>query len=496
MSKRALFAHTFLKFWIDVAAKLRDNYDWEICYFVGKGRHKEKALELFPHSVFHTKAMLGKCHVPESCKAVVPSPLDKDLLSAMSSHESIFLKMMDKSNYDGALTYKQRIATYHFQLMYWKGVLQHFKPDVIVFSIAPHLGYDYVLYGLSRVMRIPTVMFERTSLPGYIYPVTSFEDRSELINREYTEALLKNRNQKISLTPEVASHLEDLLKPYDQAMPFHQKYKLNYYKLNHYKKGGALGGTVPLYLRIAAGFLIAHLIKKGSSRFLRKRYYKNIGHLKKKKLLAYYQKMAKAVDLTVPYVFVALQCEPERQSCPCGGAFTHQYVMIDLLSKVIPREWKIYVKEHPFQFKAYQMAERAKSFEFYDLIASMPNVSLVPLTYTSFELIDRAKASATVSGSVGWESVARGKPTFLFGHSWYKDCKGIFVTHTVEDCKKAIRKIENGYKVNSEEVKCFAQVVANCSVRGYIDRVYSKMNIITPEENVANLAKAIHEFTS
>ncbi len=47
-----------------------------------------------------------------------------------------------------------------------------------------------------------------------------------------------------------------------------------------------------------------------------------------------------------------------------------------------------------------------------------------------------------------------------------------------------------------DEVKCFAQVVESCSVRGYIDRLYEKMKIIPPEENVENLAKSIFEFTS
>jgi hypothetical protein len=130
------------------------------------------------------------------------------------------------------------------------------------------------------------------------------------------------------------------------------------------------------------------------------------------------------------------------------------------------------------------------------MIASMPKVELVPLTYTSFDLIDRAQATATVSGTVGWESAVRGKPTLLFGHSWYEDCKGIFVTHTVEGCKKAIQKIETGYRANMDEIKCFARVVESCSVRGYIDRLYGKMNIISSEENAENLTRAILEFIS
>ena len=169
--------------------------------------------------------------------------------------------------------------------------------------------------------------------------------------------------------------------------------------------------------------------------------------------------------------------------------------MIDLLSKLVPEGWKIYVKEHVSQFKDYQAVERSKPVEFYNMIASMPKVELVPLNYTSFELIDSAKASATVSGTVGWESVVRGKPALLFGYSWYKDCKGVFVTHTIEDCKKAIRTIKNGYTIDMNEVRCFAKVVESCSLRGYIDKLYDKINLISVEDNVENLARAIHEFS-
>jgi hypothetical protein len=229
---------------------------------------------------------------------------------------------------------------------------------------------------------------------------------------------------------------------------------------------------------------------------MHKKYHKKMGHLKRKKLLAHYNSLARPVNLSVPYVFVALQCEPERSTCPAGDVFGNQYLMIDMLSKLVPEDWKIYVKEHVAQFKVYLAAERAKSVEFYNMIASMPKVELVPLTYTSFDLIDRAKASATVSGTVGWESVVRGKPALLFGHCWYNDCKGVFVTHTIEDCKKAIGEIENGYPINLNEVKRFAQIVESCSVRGYIGKLYDLENIVTYEENVDNLARAIHTFTS
>jgi hypothetical protein len=421
---------------------------------------------------------------------VLPSPLDKTLLSAMSSYESIFMKMMDRYDFDGSLTYHKRISAYHSQVMYWKGVLEHFRPDVVVYRITPHTSYDYILYALCRIMNIPTVMFERTSLPGLVYPVTSFEEASMAIREAYVNELEKKNNPAISLTPETEAHLDNLSKTFKEAMPYHLKYKLK-----HYKKGGDVGGSLTILSRFARELTRVFLHKRGDYEYLHKCYHKNMGLFKKKKLLAHYNRLVNKVDLTVPYIFVALQCEPERQTCPTGDVFGHQYVMIDLLSKLLPDGWMLYVKEHVSQFKEYQAAERSKTLDFYDRIAAKHNVELVPLSYTSFELIDHAKASATVSGTVGWESVVRGKPALLFGHSWYRDCRGVFVTHTVEACKQAIRKIQNGFQIDRNELLCFAKVVESCSVRGYIDKFYEKMNIVSPEENVENLARAIHGFT-
>jgi hypothetical protein len=494
MPIKAIFTQVALPYWLDVAAKLRDNYDWEICYLIGR-KKKERFSKLFPDAVYHSKGEIRDNLVPDGCRAVKPSPLDKPLLTSLSYYESIFLKMMDRQNFNGALTYFERISTYHSQIMYWKGVLEHFKPDVVVYRIEPHVTHEYALYALCRVMNIPTVMFQRTSLPGYIYPVRSFEEGSETLRQAYIRALQTGDKKHGVLSPGTISHIEKLSGTYGNAIPIHLKYKLS-----HHKNAGDAAGPVSTLLRVIKVLYKAFRNKKAGlemdSNHLFKKYHTNMGSFKRKKLLAHYNRLAKPVDLTKPYVFAALQCEPERQTCPVGGLFGNQYLMIDLLSKLIPDDWKIYVKEHISQFKDYQAVERSKTKEFYDMLLSRPNVDIVPLTYNSFELIDHAKASATVSGTVGWESVVRGKPALLFGYSWYSDCKGVFVTHTIEDCERAIQKIKRGFKPNKDEVKCFAQVIEKFAVRGYNDKMGAKMNIISYEENVRNLARAIHEFVT
>ena len=236
------------------------------------------------------------------------------------------------------------------------------------------------------------------------------------------------------------------------------------------------------------------LLKRRDPYFLQKSYYKNIGVFKKKKLFDHYRRLSRNADLAKPYVFVALQCEPERQTCPSGGVFGNQYLMIDLLSKCVPENWLIYVKEHPSQFKSYQIAERSRTTAFYDQISELHNVRLVSLETNSFELIDRAIASASVSGTVGWESVVRSKPMMLFGYSWYTGCEGVFVTHTQAQLISAIDSIQNNYRVDPMKVRLFASILEKEGIQGYIDRIYEKMDIIPLDTNVENLAVCIHRF--
>ena len=63
MSRKAIFAQTSEPYWVDVAAKLRDQYGWNICYFIGRKR-QEKALKSFPYSELRDEKAFHKFASP------------------------------------------------------------------------------------------------------------------------------------------------------------------------------------------------------------------------------------------------------------------------------------------------------------------------------------------------------------------------------------------------------------------------------------------------
>ena len=483
MKIRALFTQCTLDYWLRVATELKDTYGWEICYLTGS-KVEHRAKREFPGVPFHTINQILKNEVPKEASEIPLKPIDKTLIQAMSFHESIFMKMMNRFDIDGKFDYHKRLYYYHNQLAYWKSILDFYRPDVVVFRVTPHRGYDYLLYALAQYCRIKTILIERTAIPGYLFAVSSFETGSRELKDHYDNMGSTREEGPVALSESTRSYLERLQQSYDRGAPFHLRFKLRNqsYTLFH-----------------VFWFFLKDLVKWGYARrfekdFIRRSAYKSLGQVRKRRLKRYSDRLSVRADLTQPYVFVALQCEPERQTCPSGGVFGSQYLMIDMLSRLVPEGWKIYVKEHISQFKSYQNAERARTRDFYRFILRRPNVRLVSLKHTSYELIDRAMASATVSGTVAWESVVRGKPALLFGHSWYGGCEGVFEAGTSEGCSKALQAIAGGYRVDAARVERFAKAVEEIGTLGYNDKVYEKMDLISPEENVKHQASMIHRF--
>ncbi|EJF08469.1 hypothetical protein, partial [Pontibacter sp. BAB1700] len=144
----------------------------------------------------------------------------------------------------------------------------------------------------------------------------------------------------------------------------------------------------------------------------------------KVKLKEEYIRSTSGPNLEEDYIFVALHFQPERTTMPQGGIFAQQWLIIDMLSKTIPSGWKIYVKEHPSMFMIGP--EPVRRHELYKILKKYSNVKLIDLDVDSFTLIKSSKAVATVTGTIGFESLIHGVPVLAFGFPSYMGLKGVF----------------------------------------------------------------------
>ena len=147
-----------------------------------------------------------------------------------------------------------------------------------------------------------------------------------------------------------------------------------------------------------------------------------------------------SVSLKEQFVYFGLHYEPERTTLPDGGIFHDQFLAIVKLRELIPNNIKIYVKEHPSMFYKSTWGYRGRSPIFYNLLNNISNVQILSNEYKSVELIRASIFTATISGTVGFESAVIGKKALIFGDCWYRGCPNTVTWSETIDFSSLINK--------------------------------------------------------
>lgn len=508
MAIKAFFIECCEPFWIETVENLVHKHGFVPCYWTGLLRDKKVIKDKFPDVVYHDSFAAIRGIPPPETSHLKLVPLDESLLKDLSFYESVVLKMMDRMDPYDSFYYHERIRLYHFQVRYWSTILNHYNPNIVVFPYLPHIIFDYILYVLCQKRGIKTVVFQTCSVNGIIFPLERFEEETPaaLLFRD----LLRNYDgMPVALTESSEKHLKKIQGNYVQYVQSMAADTQNMILSNRhtgncfYPKGkiallrrylsNIFGVVTGMYRPARLNYLKRKGKKIEDSKWtdLEYRLYKFKAGIKKHRLSVYYNKLAKKADLSLPYVYVPLHYQPECSSSPMGGMFAHQFIMIDLLSKSVPKSWHIYVKESFWQHNKQSHGERTERKVFYDDISRLKNVTLVPISIPQWELIDKAKAVATLTGTSGWEAVVRGTTALVFGYSWYKGCEGVFYTPTQESCKEALLEIEAGYKVDCEKVRLFVYAVEQAGFKGYVCSHYADVAGISYEDNIRALTDII-----
>jgi hypothetical protein len=507
MSKKVIVSECSHNTWTEVFKKAARENGWQPVYWTGHSRfiNFNELKESFSGITIHENydAIRG---VPiKSLQNLKLSPVDGDLLKSFAEHESIVLKMMDRMDPMGWFTYPDRLRLYHYYLKYWSHVLDYFEPDIFFTPVTPHLCYDYVLYQLCKWKNITCILFIETTIPYIIYINNSFEEMPLRIIERYKHLL--STNAPALLSESSNKYLYKILGNYSQALPsymidqFRYEKKINE-KKSYFRQSFDLARNVASYFKhkyiTKSLFQDSNVYYKSKSdkieqkmlTRLEMKHYSKIMTRRTTRLRTSYENILSKVDYNSPYILVALMYQPERTSSPDGGVFVHQYLMIELLSAAIPKDWTIYVKEHATQFMMY--IDQTRNDWFYQDILKLGNAKFVDTNLDTYQLIDNSKAVATLTGTIGFESIVRGKPALCFGYAWYRGCEGVFSVDSLKTLRMEIEKIENGYTPDTEKVKKYVQALEETGIRGFVEPYYEKGFDFF--ENVNNLKEAIVGF--
>jgi hypothetical protein len=472
--KRVMYVACSTSAWVEIAEGLQREARWDPCYWVGRGNIEEMVRSRFPEAAFqdHHAAMWAQGEEIET------PALDEPLISRMAVVEQIFLRMVDRVDYAGLYSYAERKKLYYDHVRYWLAVLDRYCPDVLFNPSTPHQLYDFILYELCRMRGIRTIMFGMASDLYRIFCKDDYTYGSGVIGRAYADRISgATSSSSADLAPDIEARLDRIARTYDEAIP---QYMLKQQQEARKQPGPlSLKSVVRAAWRMAVATmkLLGAVMTRNSEKWqdcaagycmmMEQLYADIIGPLRLASLRRYYEKLSSAVDLSENYVYVPLAYQPEQTSSPEGGVFVDQSLIVDMLSKAVPPGWKILVKEHPSQFRYFMGTNRSsRSHDFYTDLIKRPNVCFLSLSSNPFALIDNAQAVATVSGTAGWEALVRGKPAIHFGYPWWQECEGAFQVTSSTSCAEAIQAIVDGYQVNREKVRLYAQVTDEESCAG------------------------------
>lgn len=431
------------------------------------------------------KILWGEYPIPEGELL----PLDDEIIRKMASCEVTTLRMMDRLDPLHPKSYRFRKRLYLLHLQYWNHFLEKKNITHFITINIPHETHDYVIYCLCKIKGIRTIMFWQSPLPDSTF---IFED-IEIGPIELQDAFSK-------LKKKLASHGSIFLPPnfedYWKIRTNQKELPPSPFYMNDVKKQVKRAHSIFYVLQrtfeFAVFFLkksqdplyksIFHLLKEGGGKYYNRRKLLS----RDKRLWKNYRKLSCTPDLTVPYIYVPLHYQPECTTCPMGGIFVDQDLMIKILANIANmHNIALYIKEHPVQ------RSQGRSSDFYETIRQLTSVTLVDTDFSSAQLIRNSIAVATVTGTAGWEALFETKPVLMFGSFFFQYAPGVFNIRSYAEAKKAIEQIIGGYKGNLELLRVFISSVYQISICGYSDENYKVVSKISAESNSKNIENAI-----
>ncbi len=156
----------------------------------------------------------------------------------------------------------------------------------------------------------------------------------------------------------------------------------------------------------------------------------------------YLKSAFKKTEIEKDSIVFFMHYQPEATSLPVGQNYIEQSNAINALRMALPENTKIYVKEHPYQYKQ-PIDPRFRPINYYQIISSIKNVEFLHPMYPSYDLIDQARCISTLNGKVGFQSLLRKKPVICFGLASYRNHDGCHFYSNKKNLQYFLNSIDN-----------------------------------------------------
>ena len=224
------------------------------------------------------------------------------------------------------------------------------------------------------------------------------------------------------------------------------------------------------------------------------------GGITKKKIRRDYMdnNLLTTIDDSVPFVYFPLHQMPERELLIASPFNTNQIEIIKHISKSLPIDYRLCVKEHPTQ-----VTREWRDISFYKEILSIPNVQLLHYSVKSEEVLKKCSLVITIHGAAGLEAAIHKKPAIIFSDFSYSILPSVHKLQSIEELPIAIRSSLRT-KVKASDVDKFLNLLeANSidfSLVGFdsdcLNYFYYDGNLLNVELDEENVKQFIEKHNS
>lgn len=372
-----------------------------------------------------------------------PLPWDEDYWHVLVEFQEMFSRNYRVSK---GLSPQEIWHIVHIYYDYFAGLLLEHDIDVVVFNTIPH-DIEGILYRVAKKLEVKTLICYQSLFSnrfffcwdrddfGYFRHIKPISENPELkIGKGYETNLFWSKD----ISPLKPRNIWDIV-----AIPLVQELGRRLRKVSQ-----------PRYFRRPKRTLAGLLQNYHESR----------------EFIKAYRKLAvDSVNYTEQYVYFALHLQPEVSTSGSGDPYFDQLLAIEYLAGILPRDWKIYVKEHPRQGVHAKYNYQHRSTYFYWRLRRLPQAVYLSREISNYDLMRYSQFVSTITGTAGWEAIKGGKPVLIFGPAWYASLPGVFRFRPNMDVKEILAcRIEH-----AELEKRLNELLMKAGV-GVLDREYSQ----------------------
>ena len=405
-------------------------------------------------------------------------PLTQEDYRYYSSKLETVLAMMDRQDPKNFIHTGKRIALFWKLIQCWEALFRQHDPSFLISRNIPHFASEYILY----------LVFRRYDRPFFMPSFCEHIKRMQLLTDLQTRHL--KIPAKFLADPETQNISANIL---DRLSNQNYTGVQTTYQNIHQLKERSLVYRIQVRLRLIAFGLYKPFSKSTHAIVLSKNYnrqplrfqvgwefFKNTFILNK--LYHEYHRRCIWDDASLvgkKILFFPLHYQPERTSLPDAIPFHDQLRAIDVLSRALPSNWIILVKEHPtifrFPYKVLLRGNYSRSKAYYDKINSYSNVRLVSINESTNSWMRKSEALATLTGSVSLEALSLGKKVILFGNTWYRSFPN---THYYQDPISLIDFLNEKPPLKEDDLEKLKQTLSF-----YLNHSFERLFFKSKEEN-------------